>query len=254
MSLSLISNTGIFTRSLGADVPFADRLLAGSICGGSVRNTKRSVVPNLQPNGFKGNPVVQPAFLKCSRAAGLRMARPLPADYWTLITVVRNHVYPLGTVNPLIADMGSRAGALSGGGLALAGAYGVYSVCTWYPDSSGNAVQGAYVSIEGQPGSTAMFCAGTITDVNTTAFAGINNAMVKSSVALTGRPISTPWSGSPAYAGTDARNAGDVGAGAVFEPELYAAFMYMPLGTNEVEAVYRWAQEYMSSNYGVGLA
>ncbi|WP_295537410.1 hypothetical protein [uncultured Pseudacidovorax sp.] len=252
LALNTIDYAG--DRALGVEPPFAGKLLAGHVMGGSVRDTRRSVLPSLLgPASLKGSPTITDNSMICSRANGLRLLTPLP-DAFSIIVVVRGHILPVnGDINPLVTDIGLPTLSGQGKGLALGGAAGLYSACIWYEGADGEIKQGAYVSIDGVPGyPSPQFLGGTLNGNSTKVYAGISNELVTSAVTVSDRSIGA-WSNKPSFVGTDRRAQGQWRATAAFNPEIYKAFVTTPLTDAEFEAAYRWTQEYASAIFGLAV-
>ena len=254
MTLSLISGSTAFTRLIGVDVPFGERLLAGNVCGGTVRDTKRSVLRTLMPSSFKNTPTVKDSSIACPVTNGLRLPIPLPADGWTIISVIRNHKRPIGTVLPVVADFapGTRGPSfIDGSGLAIMGAFAQLSVVSVYHGAAG-ITQGARVSIEAQDGGVPSFMAATVASIESRAHAGMSGELISATAPLSGRD-SVGWVGKPLYVGTDARPIGGPAVDNAYAPEVYLSLVYAPLSTFEVSQVYNWAREFILQRTGLQL-
>ncbi|WP_343591898.1 hypothetical protein [Paracidovorax wautersii] len=252
--LSLISGSASFSRTLGVDVPFADRLLAGNVCGRSVRDTKRSVRPAvLMPSAFRGAPTIGDVSMLCSVGNGLRLPIALPQDY-TVVAVLRNHIRPIGGLNPVLADFGrGTAGPqyVNGSGLGLQGAGGSMSAVSFF-QGAGDTKQGAYLSIQGQDGGLPMFVAATMDDTTSRVHVGIARQLQTSQVTVTGRNPGT-WADKPVYLGTDARASGDPAMDAAYAPEVFFGLVYGVLTTAEVAQLYDWAADYVAQAAGMSI-
>lgn len=253
MSTALISQDIALNGDLGLVLPSADQIIYGHVFGKTIRDTLRSMLPRLlEDASFKGSPAVADKYLACSRAAGVRLAGQLPQD-WTIIAVAKNHILPVGDINTLVSNIGLMPGGyyINGQGLALAGAFGSYSICTWYETAS-EIKQGAYVSLAGVGGSDPQFFAGTISGTTTTVYAGINDELVSSTATVSGRTPSA-WANKPAYVGTDMRALGANGAANPFDPHMLIPVVLPPMPTAQINSIYRFLKKYLAFKTGLTL-
>lgn len=253
MTISLIAPGTPFARSLGLDVPFSDRLLAGSLCGTSVKLTKRSVKRGLAPSAFKNSPTVADASLLCPMLNGLILPVSLPQQF-TAIAVVRNHKPLPGKLLPVVCDFGSGSSGpqfVNGNGLGLQAAGGSLSAVAFYQTATGTQ-QGAFISLDAQNGGFPSFLAATVTDTTTRAHIGAGGALVTAETAVSGRNTTT-WTNKAAYAGTDARPSSDSTVDPSYSPEFYAYLLYSPLTTNEVGQVMNSLRDNILARTGLAM-
>lgn len=254
MTVSIISGATSFSRLIGIDVPFGDKLLAGNVCGGSVRDTKRSVSRSLMPSSFKNMPAINDASISCPSTNGLRFPTSFPSTGWTSIAVIRNHKRPVGAVLPVIADFASgQVGPsfVNGNGLALMGVSGTISAVAVY-HTAGGISQGARISIADQVGGIPSFLAASVSSTESRAHAGIAGELISSAADLVGPDI-LGWSGKPIYLGTDARPIDGPAVDSGYSPEVYFGLVYSQLEAAEVAQVYEWAREFLFQRTGLAL-